>query len=271
MVKHLKDDYNNFLSHTELQTRYGITVCPLKYCGTLSIIKLLWKTHQNSFAANDPKNKYESFSTKLLKAKKANKLVYTKRISKKILPSRQAQQKWVTECGIEDEECIKWHETYQLAFKCSTSTRLLEFQYKILHRRIATNEFLFKIALKDDPNCSFCKDEPEKLSHLFWSCPKVTTFWTFLIQHFISSSQIIPENYRLNLLMVLGLMPDSSKNHCQMNFCLLLARHYIWICKNKKTLPKVEGFFRYLKSIYLFEQKAAGTSQTKWELLKTLI
>ena len=90
--------------------------------------------------------------------------------------------------------------------KCSTSTRRLEFQYKILHRRIATIEFLFKIGLKDDPNCSFCKDEPEKL---FWSCPKVTAFWAFLIQHFISS-QIIPENYQLNLLMVLGFTARKS-------------------------------------------------------------
>ena len=38
--KYLKDDSNNFLSLTELQTGYGITVCPLKYCGTLSTIKL---------------------------------------------------------------------------------------------------------------------------------------------------------------------------------------------------------------------------------------
>ena len=135
---------------------------------------------------------------------------------------------------------------------------------------LLTNEFLVKIGLQDDPNCSFCKDEPEKLSDLFWSCPRVTAFWTFLIQRFISS-QIIPENYQFNLLIALGLMPDSSKNHCQMNFCLLLARHYIWICKNNKTLPKVEGFFRCLKSTYLFEQKGAGTLQTKWELLKTLI
>ena len=134
MVKHLKDDSNNFLSLTELQTRYGITVCPLKYCGTLSTIKLLWKTHQNSFVPNDPKGDYESFSTKLRKGQKANKLVYTKLLSRKIVPPRQAQQKWVTECGIEDEECIKWHDTYQLAFKCCTSTRLLEFQFKVLHR-----------------------------------------------------------------------------------------------------------------------------------------
>ena len=135
---------------------------------------------------------------------------------------------------------------------------------------LLTNEFLGKIGLQDYPNFSFCKDEPEKLSHLFWSCPRVTAFGTFLIQRFISS-QIIPENYQFNLLIPLGLMPDSPKNHCQMNFCLLLAGHYIWICKNNKTLPKVEGLFRCLKSTYLFEQKGAGTLQTKWELLKTLI
>ena len=184
MVKRLKGDSNNFLSLTELQTRYGITVCPLTYCGTLSTIKLLWKTHQNSFATNDPKSKYQSFSTKLVKAQKL--------ISRKNVPPRQAQQKWVTECGIEGEEYVEWHDTYQLAFKCSTSTRLLEFQSMILHRRIATNEFLVKIGLQDDPNCSFCEDEAGKLSDLFWSCLKVTAFWTFLIQRFISS-QIIPE------------------------------------------------------------------------------
>ena len=229
------------------------------------------ETHQNNFATNDPKNKYKSFSTKLLKAQKASKLVYTKRLSRKSISTTQAQQKWLRECDIEDDECIKWPETYQLAFKCSTSTRLVEFQYKILHKRISTNEFLVKIGLQDDPNCSFCKDEPEKFSHLFWSCPKVTAFWTFLIQRFISS-QIIPEtDYQISILIALGLIPDSSKNRCQMNFCLLLARHYIWICKNNKTLPKVEGFLRYLKSIYLAEQKAVGTLQTKWELLKTLI
>ena len=57
------------------------------------------------------KTSMKAFLTKLLNAQKANTLVHTKLISKKIILPRQAQQKWVTECGIEDEECIKWHET----------------------------------------------------------------------------------------------------------------------------------------------------------------
>ena len=81
----------------------------------------------------------------------------------------------------------------------------------------------------------------------------------------------MPENYKINITIALGLIPDSSKNHRQINFCLLLARHYIWTGKNKKTSPKIEGFLQYLKSIYLCEEKAGATLPKKWELLITLI
>ena len=184
--------------------------------------------------------------------------------------STVTQQKWLEDCNIKEDECVKWHEIYQLASKCTTSTRLVEFQFKLLHRRIATNEFLTKIGLQDNPNCFFCNEEPEKLNHLFWSCSKVTSFWNSLMQRLILS-QIIPQNYKINISVALGLIPDSSKNHCQVNFCLLLARHYIWICKNKKSSPKVEGFLQYLKSIFRLEVKAGGALQKKWELLKSLI
>ena len=40
---------------------------------------------------------------------------------------------------------------------------------------------------------------------------------------------------------------------------LLVARYYIWICKNKKAASKVEDFLQYLISNYLFEDKAGYT------------
>ena len=63
--------------------------------------------------------------------------------------------------------------TSVLASKYTKSTRLLEFQFKLLHRRIATNDFLNKVGLKDNSKCSFCGKEQEKLRHLFWECSKV--------------------------------------------------------------------------------------------------
>ena len=99
--------------------------------------------------------------------------------------------------------------------------------------------------------------------------PDTPSFWNSLFQR-LTLAQIIPVNYKINITIALGLIPDSSKNHRQINFCLLLARHYIWTCKSKKTSPKIEGFLLYLKLIYLCEEKAGATLPKKWELLKTL-
>ena len=125
-VKHsVKDNSNNFLYLFELQARYRLKVCPLKNCGLLSALKSLWRTHKDNFAINEPNN--ESFSARLRKAQKASPLVYAKLITGKSIPPTQTQQKWVVDCDMKDDQDIKWPETYQLASKSSTSTRLVEF------------------------------------------------------------------------------------------------------------------------------------------------
>ena len=138
---------------------------------------------------------------------------------------------------MKDDEHVKRCKAYQLASKCTKSTRLVEFQFKLLHERIATNQFLNTIYMKDDSNCSFYGEEPESLQHLFWSCPKVICFWNAVSAQLIQS-RIITESYAMNITVSLGITPDSSKNHHQINFCCLLARYYICICKNKETIPK---------------------------------
>ena len=138
-----------------------------------------------------------------------------------------------------------------------------------MHRRIATNDFLTKIGVRDNPNCSFCNEEQEKLLHLFWPCPKVVSFWRELTVR-LALLHITPEHNTIAPLVALGLKPDSSKNHWQINFSCLLARSYIWMSKRKGTAPKVEGFLQYLKSIYDMEANAKSALPKKWEFLSTL-
>ena len=140
-----------------------------------------------------------------------------------------------------------WRDPYQLASKYTKSTRILEFQYKVLHRRIAETDFLTKIGKRDNPNCSFCNEEQEKLLHLFWSCPKVVTFWHELIVR-LTLLIITSEHYTIEPLVALGLKPDVFKNYQQINISFLLARYYIWISKRKETSPKIEGFLQILKN-----------------------
>ena len=63
-----------------------------------------------------------------------------------------------------------------MAFQCTKSTKLITFNFKFLHRRISTNNFLKKIGLVDSEKCTFCEKETEKLAHLFWTCTETQVF-----------------------------------------------------------------------------------------------
>ena len=267
-MKHLKDEHNKFLSLAELQQKYSLKVCLLKYFGLVSALKSLWTTCKTNCIKNC--NNYETFVVRLTECQSASKLVYTKLLSTKCkLPSHN-QQKWLKDCNENGVEAINWREAYQLAAKYTKSTRIIEFQYKFLHRRISTNDFLTKIGVKDNPNCSFCNNEPEKLLHLFWSCPKVAFFWHSLSLK-LTLLHITPEHYTLDIFVALGLKPDSSKNCQQINFLFLLARNYILISKRRETSPKIAGFLQYLKSFYHIETTAGPILPKKMGKCELLI
>ena len=63
-----------------------------------------------------------------------------------------------------------WNEIYSLSFKVSLETKIKEFQCKILHNIVFTNERLFKIKIIYSPERTFCKNGIESLKHLFYSC-----------------------------------------------------------------------------------------------------
>ena len=59
---------------------------------------------------------------------------------------------------------IDWPQNVQKMLDMHT-----EFQFKLLHRRIPTNDFLAKIGIKDDPRCSFSKEETETVKMFMFS------------------------------------------------------------------------------------------------------
>ena len=150
---------------------------------------------------------------------------------------------------MEGDKCIKWYKAYQSALKCTKRTRLVEFQFKFLHRRISTNDFLTKIGIKDNPDCSFCNEELEKLTHLFWSCSKVTTFWNSLIQQ-LTLPQIIPQNYKINISTGFALTPDVSKSHNQIISVYHQPDITFGYVKIRKPLPSYKTFYIILNQLF---------------------
>ena len=63
---------------------------------------------------------------------------------------------------------------YKLPFDSTKATKLIIFQFKLPHRRLATNDFLNKIGIKENDICTFCRTEKESLFQLFWSCSETS-------------------------------------------------------------------------------------------------
>ena len=80
--------------------------------------------------------------------------------------------------------------------------------------------------------------------HLFWQCEKTTIFWQNL-SLWLQSCQILTTENNLHLETALGLKPDSSNFKLQINFCCLLAKQYIWICRLRKLHPTQNNFLIY--------------------------
>ena len=97
-----------------------------------------------------------------IKASKPSKQAYKKLIGLKQRCPTNSQEMWARDCAFEAHEPIDRRAAYQLSFQCKRSTKLILFQFKLLHRRLATNDFLKKVGIKDNDLCSFCKTQRRK-------------------------------------------------------------------------------------------------------------
>ena len=168
-------DTDNFLSFTELKERYDIKTNFLVYHGLVSCIKSLRNAIENE---NEKATEFSAlFVENFIKAPKPNRLAYKKLVSAKQSSPRKSQEKRSADCSLQRSKTIDWEMAYKLPFCSTKDTKLIIFQFKLLHRRLATNDFLNKIGIRDDDICTFCRTEKETLSHLFWSCCETSCFW----------------------------------------------------------------------------------------------
>ena len=54
-------------------------------------------------------------------------------------------------------------QIYKLPLKTKKNCKFQWLQYRINNFRLTTNTFLYKIKIKQDPLCSFCKKEKENM------------------------------------------------------------------------------------------------------------
>ena len=241
-IGHLMENETRFLSFSEFKERFHIKINFLSFYGVISAVKHLVITFKNN--ASQESINYESFLDKFLKAKNTNKIVHRKLIEKKRKQPVNSQTKWSEDCMIEKNEPIDWKTAYGLPFKCTKISKLRVFQFKLLHRRLATNDFLKKIKLRDNDLCNFCQIEEETLIHLFWNCTVTSSSWHNFRQWLLRNESSV-RSLELTPSLVIGLKthPLFCKNFY---FLFLVARLYIWTCRIQMTHPTIDTFPLFL-------------------------
>jgi len=119
-----------------------------------------------------------------------NKESYRRLLQDKASTPLESQVKWPSEGDIVGNSAVNWRNSHYVPFLCTRETKLKVFQFTFLHRRIATDDFLCKIGIKQVDSCSFCGETTETLVHLFWNCKHTQALWKKLLNGF-------PKNLKL--------------------------------------------------------------------------
>lgn len=240
-IRNFFDENGSLLSYISFTTKFNIT-CNFPFTLYFGIIKAIpssWKTNVTHVEkVNENIIRLICFTT----SPRPNKLLYNY-FRNGFVQRPTAIPKWEQICG----RPVNWNRVFLLPFQAVRDTKIQYFQFRYIHRLVATNSFLYKIKQRESPLCTFCNTANESLAHLFWLCNITNSFWHGLF------FRCLRQNVDLNEEVINFGYLDETKH--PINFLLLHAKHFIYKCKLQNRLPIVSNFihrFKFLLKVECF-------------------
>ena len=165
-------------------------------------------------------------------------------------------------------KCIKWREELQDLFfddilnfaklfrniyRITNVPKLRSFQYRLLQRGIVTNVQLAAWKITTSPDCYFCHQSQETLTHLFCSCQVVQDFWQGIIEWMQDRFGVKQQEITLSPTSIISnlLVPGVAS---MPNVLCLLAKQYIYRQRCQKGNLSIAAFKRYVQNIENMEK-----------------
>ena len=184
----------------------------------------------------------------ILSEKKGCRKIYANFISTNSNINKPKHQvKWERVLTLSED--FNWNKHFSIIYKVTKDTKLHWFQFRIFHRILATNSYLYTIHKVNSESCTFCQREKETITHLFWECQHVTIFRNeFLI--WLDSRNL--HNLRIEPQ---DLMFGKTEASDAINLTLILFKQFIYKQRQLNKVPNLAGFLSYLKQYQKVEQK----------------
>ena len=174
-----------------------------------------------------------------------SKTVY-KELRNRVIAPPTAQLNFNTDFA---NDVSEWKEIYSLPFHTSLDTKSREFQYKLLNRCLVSISFLSKIGIIPTPACSFCGEMNKSLEHFFICCRYTKNFWAEVIKWL--DNQGVKIEHLSDKYVMFGILRCEDKLF--VNLTLIIAKQYLYSCRQNKSLPSIKVFNSKIKMIHQLE------------------
>ena len=259
IMSDLINNQGQFLVLEELKRKYDINIDFLNYLAFKKAIPTKWL---NILLINETENTHEFIpdidKVQQLKQvkKKCSRYIYNNLIISEYVIPLDIFNKWTLELNLNLDETF-WLDTCNSIYTSTIATYHKTFYIKYLNRILATNEKLYQMGIIDTNKCSFCNEDTESLSHLFWYCKIIKSFWKKIMNWMVS---IFDTNIDFKVEEILFFCPLSEP--IPFNFIFLLARQHIYFCRNKQICPNLFSFINYLNETKQMELSIAKRNST---------
>ena len=117
-------------------------------------------------------------------------------------------------------------QIFKLSHSIVVESYVKAFQYKVINSILYTNTKLYKIGLRTNDLCTFCDNQPESLTHLFYHCSRSKQFWSEFELYWCL---ILNQRIRLCLENVLfGILTENACPSLQLlNYFIIIRKLYL--------------------------------------------
>ena len=244
-IKQLLKEDNTFLSLDELTRKVNINIPFTLYYGLIAAIPIEWKNilNQNNLHQNAP-----------LEDLPSTRVAYATLLSNNVCPPTSENR--ILNYGFSKESI---HKVYSLPFLITKDSKLIAFQFKIIHHILPTKSSLFRAGITESDICSLCATEKQTINHLLYHCTVSKAFWDrFTNWWYQKFNQVI---FLTESIILYG-WHNNIKNKQALNVTLLIAKFHIFATSScdgnlcfEGFLLRLQGKIDILKQSYTAQRK----------------
>ena len=196
-------------------------------------------------------NNGKNISTSSITVKKVPQKYYNLKIElSKIFPTRafEKHSRFMNNLQLD-----AFNNSLDIMYSCNRSTKLRDFQFRLIHMSLVTNKEAFHYFKKvPSDRCTFCKHNQEDIHHILLHCRYSKSLWDDLNHFLFRKTGTAVSLGDADKIFGNKLLPFSDLY----NHLIILTKQYLYACRCLGDTPDINTLIRKIDREYRIELSA---------------